>query len=62
MSIQNEYQKQPATKDSAFDLFTTEMAEEGDASKLAANLNNTDVHDLLGEAQNLINQFGGGQG
>lgn len=54
-----EYQEQPTKKDTAFDLFTTEIVEENDVSKLAANLSNLDVDDLLEEARNLRNVLRG---
>ena len=58
----NQQQQQPATKDTVFDLFRDEVVEENNTSKLAAALNNVDVHDLLEEAQNLRNQLRGAVG
>ncbi len=55
-------QEQPATKDTVFDLFRDEVVEENNTSKLAAALNNVDIHDLLEEAQNLRNQLRGAVG
>lgn len=55
----SESQKQPKTEDSVFDLFKDEIVEESDISKLAVTLNNVDAHDVLEEAQNLINQLRG---
>ncbi len=58
----DEYREQPKSTDSVFDLFTSDMAEESDVSKFAANLNDVDVHDLSGEAQDFINRLKGAKG
>lgn len=58
----DEYQEQPKDKDAVLELFTGELAEESEVSKFAASLNNIDVHNLLEEAQDLINQLRGGRG
>jgi hypothetical protein len=45
--------------DNMFDLFTEEVLEESDVSKLAATLNNVDIDDLLEEVYNTKKYLGG---
>ncbi|MEE8413138.1 MAG: hypothetical protein V3R96_01170, partial [Dehalococcoidales bacterium] len=50
---------QPAKSNDLFDMFKDEMTEESEATKFAKNLEDIDAHDLLEEAQNLINYLSG---
>lgn len=54
--------EQPTTEDAVFDLFKGEIGEESKISKFAATLNDVDIHDLLNEAQSLINHLRGSRG
>ena len=51
------HQKPTVTEDAMYNLFTTEVVEENDLSKLAESLNDVNARDLLGEARDLINQL-----
>lgn len=55
----NEYQEEPKADDDVLDLFKSEVVGENDAGILAANLDNVEIHDLLEEAQKLMNQLKG---
>ena len=58
----NGSQKQKTTTGDLSDLFTDEFVEEDDVSKLAKSLNDVDVHDLIREGRNLVNELKGTKG
>lgn len=51
--------EQPKSEDAMFDLFTTEIEDDSNATKLAASLDNVDINDIMGEAQSLIQKLRG---
>jgi len=58
----NDYQEQPTKEDAVLDLFADEIVEESNISRFAESLDNIDAHDLLEEAQTLMNRLRGGRG
>lgn len=56
-TIENEQEEQPATQDSVFSLFSEEVVEENDVTKIAVDLEDIDAHSLSEEVHDLISQF-----
>jgi len=51
--------EQPKSEGAMLDLFTTEIEDDNNATKLAAFLDNVDINDIMGEAQSLIQKLRG---
>lgn len=54
-----ESKKQPAGQDAMFDLFTAQVDEDSNIGKLAASLDDVDIGDIMGDAQDLVRKLGG---
>jgi outer membrane biosynthesis protein TonB len=54
-----EHQERPKAEGGLDDLFATEIADEDDVSRFAESLETVDTKDLIGEAQDLLNQIRG---
>lgn len=52
-------QKQHQGQDSMLDLFTAEVTEDSNIGKLAASLDNVEIEDIMGDAQDLIQKLRG---